>query len=269
MGNENSFWIMKPFSPLFFTVFGVFLLILILASLYLRGKSEETRRTVLVTACAVTFVGFFFYKYALSLDEEYNVLTASMGGFNWWGELPLQLCNISMILIPLAVLKRSRPLMCFGFFIGPLGAFMAVMMPGNGFSGHSIFLPRMLGFYGTHFMIIIEGWALVTFGLFRPRFSDLLKSTFSLLVLALMIFCVNLLLRRSGLHPRANYFFTVETEGISLLELFHSWIPVPFLYLLPSILILLPYMTVVTCAFAIVERITGKKSDWSEERKMV
>ena len=110
-------------------------------------------------------------------------------------------------------------------------------------------------------MIVIEGWALVTFGLFRPRFSDLLKSALSLFILALAIFCVNVLLRRSGLHPRANYFFTVETEGISLLELFHSWIPVPFLYLLPSIVILLPYMIVVTGAFAVVERMTGKKAE--------
>ena len=255
IGNRN--WIMKPFNPLFFAVSAVFLLILVLSSLYLRRKSEETRRTVLVAACAVTFIGFFIYKYALSLDAEYNEIVAAMGGFNWWSELPLQLCNISMILIPVAVLRKSRPLMCFGFFIGPLGAFMALVIPGNGFDGYSLLLPRMLGYYGTHFMIVIAGWALVTFGLFKPRFSDLPGAAVSLVVLSLAVFCVNMLLRWSGLNERANYFFTVETEGISVLEKFYSWIPVPFLYMLPSIGILLVYMALVTGIFTLADRLRG------------
>ena len=257
MNTESSFWIMRPFNPLFITVALLFLAILVVSSLILRKKSEETRRTVLVTACVVTFIGFFIYKYALSLDAEFNAATASMGGFNWWGELPLQLCNISMILIPIAVIRKSRPLMCFGFFIGPLGAFMALVIPGNGFDGYSLLIPRMLGYYGTHFMIVIAGWALVTYGLFRPRFSDLPGAALSLLVLALAVFCVNMLLRWSGLHPRANYFFTVETEGIGLLETFYRWIPVPLLYMIPCIGILLVYMAVVTAAFDGVEKIVA------------
>ena len=40
-----------------------------------------------------------------------------------------------MILIPIAVLRKSRPLMSFSFFLGPLGALMALVMPGNGFNG--------------------------------------------------------------------------------------------------------------------------------------
>ena len=252
-------WIMKPFNPLFIAVFAAFILALAAASFLLRRKSEKTRRTVLIAACAVTFVGFFFYKYALSLDAEYNVITANMGGFNWWGELPLQLCNISMILIPVAVMKKSRPLMCFGFFIEPLGALMALIMPGNGFDGYSLLLPRMLGYYGTHFMIVIEGWALVSFGLFKPRYSDIPKAALTIFILALAIFGVNMLLRQSGLHPKANYFFSVETEGNFVLELFYSWIPVPFLYLIPSIGILAVYMALVTALLSVIGR-RGKKA---------
>ena len=258
---DNGFWIMRPFNTLFLVVFAAFLLLLILASLLLRGKSERTKRTVLVTACLLTFIGYFIYKYYLSLDADYNVITANMGGFNWWGELPLQLCNINMILIPIAVLRKSRPLMCFCFFLGPLGALMALAMPGNGFDGYSLLLPRMLGYYGTHFMIVIEGLALVVFGLFRPRFRDLPRAVLAVLLIAFCIFLINLLLRWSGLHPRANYFFSVETEGNFLLELFHSWIPVPFLYLLPCIGILGVYMLLVTLPFALADRIREKKAE--------
>ena len=177
-----------------------------------------------------------------------------MGGFNWWGELPLQLCNINMLLIPIAVWKKSRPLCCFCFFLGPLGAMMALAMPGNGFDGYSLLLPRMLGYYGTHFMIVIEGLALVTFGLFRPKLRDLPRAILAVLIIAFGVFLINLLLRWSGLHPKANYFFSVETEGNFLLELFHRWIPIPFLYLIPCTGILGAYMLAVTIPFELVDR---------------
>ena len=256
---QNDFWIMRPFNTLFLIVFAAFLALLVIASLLLRGKSDRAKRTVLVAACLVTFVGYFVYKYLLSLDADYDVITANMGGFNWWGELPLQLCNINMILIPIAVLKKSRPLLCFCFFLGPLGALMALAMPGNGFSGYSLLLPRMLGYYGTHFMIVIEGLAIVCFGLYRPRFRDLPRTVLTALLIAFCVFVINMLLRWSGLHPKANYFFSVETEGNALLELFHSWIPVPFLYLMPCIVILGVYMALITGAFAVADRIRARK----------
>jgi len=204
MPENTELFIMRPFNTVFLGVFAAFLALLILASILLRKKSEKTKQAVLVCACVATTVVFFLYKYCLSLDADYNVITANMGGFNWWGELPLQLCNINMILIPIAVLKKSRPLMAFGFFLGPLGAMMALAMPANGFDGYSLLLPRMLGYYGTHFMVVIEGLAIVCFGLYRPKFKDLPRTVFTALAVAFGVFLFNMLLRWNGLHPKAN-----------------------------------------------------------------
>ena len=251
---SSDIWIMRPFNTLFLVAFAAFLLLLVIASILLRGKTERTKSIVLITACVVTVIFFVIYKFFLSMDSDYNLITAEMGGFNWWGELPLQLCNINMLLIPVAVLKKNRPLMCFCFFLGPLGAMMALAMPGNGFDGYSLLLPRMLGYYGTHFMIVIEGLALVTFGLFRPKLRDLPRAILTALIITFVIFLFNLFLRWSGLHPKANYFFSVETEGNALLELFYRWIPTAFLYLLPSTIILGIYMLVITIPFELADR---------------
>ena len=252
--NPHSPWIIRPFNGVFCVCFALFLLLLALAGVLLRGKSERTKKTVLVAACVLTLLGFFAYKYFLSIDAEFNEVTASMGGFNWWGELPLQLCNINMLLIPIAVLTNRRALMSFAFFVGPLGALMALVMPGTGFDGYSILLPRMLGYYGTHFMIIIEALALAVFGLYRPRFRDLPGTIAALLVVSLAVFGVNVLLRATGLHPKANYFFSMETEGNPVLELFYRFVPYPYLYELPSFLILIPYMLLITAGFALADR---------------
>ena len=247
----SDFWIMRSMSPLFFVLLALSLIVLAAASVLLRGKDERAKARILSAVCWATLLGFFVYKYFLSIDPEFNEATASMGGFNWWGELPLQLCNINMLFIPVAALKRWRPLLSFCFFVAPLGALMALVMPGLGFDGYSIFLPRMIGYFGTHYLILIEGLALATLGLYRPRFRDLPLTAAALTVIALLVFGINMLLRATGLHPQANYFFSVETEGNFLLELFYSWIPIPFLYLLPGIVILIVYAAAVTLPFTL------------------
>lgn len=249
-----AFWIMIPLNALFWLTTAAFLLLLFVITLILRNRSERARRVVLAALSILTLIGFFVYKYYLSLDREYDVIMAEMGGFNWWSELPLHLCNINMILLPIAVLKKSRPLMSFCFFLGPLGAVMALLMPGSGFGGHSLLLPRMLGYYGTHFMVVIQGLALETLDLYRPRLRDLPRTVVTALGITFAVFCIDLLLRVSGLNPRANYFYAVETEGNFLLEIFRKWIPYPFLYLLPGVGILVAYMLVFTIPFAIADR---------------
>jgi len=242
----ESFWVLRPFNPVFLCSFGLFIVLLIVSSLILRNKSEKTRRIVLCSACVVTIVVFFIYKYMLSLDTDYRVINAAMGGFNWWTELPLNLCNINMILIPIAVWKRNRSLMSFSFFLGQLGALMALLMPSTGFSGYSLLLPRMLGFFFTHYMVFIESIALASFGLYKPTFREIPKTLITTVIVSFAVFLINIILRKTGLGPKANYFFSVETEGNPVLEIFHKMIPVPYLFLLPALLILGPFMCIET-----------------------
>ena len=257
---DSGFLIMAPFNALFCITFAAFILILIVVSLIMRKKSEKAKRLLIAITCILTFICFFVYKYFISIDKEYDAITQNMGGFNWWGELPLHLCNINLILIPIAMLTMKKPLLSFCFFIAPLGALMALLMPANGFSGYSILLPRMIGFYGIHFIIVIVALSIATFGLYRPKFRDLPLTILTIFIIALIVFGINMLFRYTGLHPKANYFFSVETEGNFLLEIFYKWVPVPFLYLLPSIIILAPYMLLITLGFFIADKAKQKKA---------
>ena len=252
----NGFLILRPFNGLFFLLFAAFGVIFLVLSLIMRRCPDKVRRWVLAVLMLSTLAFFIWYKVMLSRDAEYSALSAAAGKgeFNWWGELPLHLCNINMILIPVGVLLNKRPLMGFSFFLGPLGALMALMMPGVGFENCSILLPRMLGYYGTHFMVFYGGLALWGFGIFRPTFRDILPATLSAMALCFVIFLINLAFRGLGLNRYSNYFYNVETEGNPLLELFHSWIPVRGLYMIPCLLIGVPYMVIVTALFRLMER---------------
>ena len=253
METNSEKWIMRPFNALFFALLTFFTAVLIVASVALRSAGDMTKRIILACVCIFTTVTFFIYKYYLSIDKEYDDIRdeMGMGGFNWWGELPLHLCNINMMLIPIAVLLKIRPLESFCFFAAPLGAMAALAMPGEGFEGYSLLLPRMMGFFGTHFMIFIEGLAITTFRLYKPAFRDIPLTMLTALITLLGVSAINLILRWTGVYPNANYFYSIESENNAVLDMFYRWVPIPVIYIMPCIGILAFYMFVITGIFHI------------------
>ena len=248
--------ILTPFNGVFIVTFLIMTGLFVLAVVLLRKKDLRTRGVALAAIMLANFAFYWYYKAMLSMDTAYSVICeeAGKGAFTWWVELPFHLCNVNMILIPVAAVTRWRPVCSFCFFLAPLGAFMAIIMPGIGFSGYSIFLPRMLGYYITHWVIFFGGVALAALGIYRPRFRDFPVALLTTFGVALFAFCVSELLRATHLADHANYFFTVESEGNAVLDLCHKFVPLPFLYLIPCCLILLPYMCLVTVGFWLYDR---------------
>ena len=244
--------IVSPFNFVFWVLTAFFAFLLTVISFLAKEWNEGIKTAVFVTICLFNCVFFFLYKSALSRDPEYDRLRTSMGGFSWWGELPFHLCNINMILLPVAVMGNIQSLKSFCFFIGPLGAAVALLMPGSEFDNAYLFLPRIIGFYGTHFMIIIEALMLVTFGFYRPAYQDIPKAIAILVALCLAMHGLNLFLRRFGIYDRSNYFYTMETEENSFLAFFYSRIPHPFFYLLPLFLVAALYMCLVAWLYGLI-----------------
>ena len=207
---------------------GLHLLLLLLTAaavllifLLLRGKPEARRSRFLIGVCLFNLALFTVYKLSLSMDAAY-VRAYYPNGFNIFNELPLHLCNINLFLIPLGVWKRNRSIMGFSFFVAPLGALMALLFPEPLFSGFSLFLPRIFGYYVTHALLVVSVLSLATLAIYRRDPTD------------------------------ANYFFTYGAE-IGVLKLFWRIIPVPLLYGLPAPLILAGYMYAV-CALSRLTR---------------
>ena len=160
----------RPFNAGFFLLMAVMIGTIVLLWALLHGRSEQRREAVLIALCVVNIIGFFVYKGFLSGDAQF-LQVSGLDKFNWFNELPLQLCNINMFLIPIGVLTRRRSLLGFAFFVAPLGALLALVFPDPAFSGYSLWLPRMLGYYITHIGLLpasAEGSA----GRHRGAFDD-------------------------------------------------------------------------------------------------
>lgn len=168
---------------------GLHLLLLLLTAaavllifLLLRGKPEARRSRFLIGVCLFNLALFAGYKLSLSMDAAY-VRAYYPNGFNIFNELPLHLCNINLFLIPIGLWKRNRSIMGFSFFVAPLGALMALLFPEPLFSGFSLFLPRIFGYYVTHALLVVCGLSLATLGFYRPDPKDIprILKTFGLL----------------------------------------------------------------------------------------
>ena len=172
----------------------------------------------------------------------------------------MQLCNINMFLIPIGILTKRRSLLGFAFFVAPLAALMALVFPEAPFVGYSLWLPRMLGFYATHILIIVCGLSLVTLGFYRPQFRDIPGIAGTFFLLGIGALAVNFLLRHT-VCPLANYFFVYGGDvDISILNLFWKWLPVPFLYELPALVILVGYMALICRLFSAWDRCRDRQS---------
>ena len=252
--------IMKPFNGTFFLMLGIMILILIGLTLLFRKKSLRTRQIALTAIYIFGLVVFVVYKVFLSRDTAYSEICAAAGkgAFSWWLELPLQLCNINLLMIPVAALTMKRPLLSFAFFVAPMGAGFALAMPGIGFEEYSLLLPRIFFYYLTHFMVFLGGPALACFGLYKPRFKDTVPTALMLLAVTFCIFLINELIIVTGANRYANYFFTMNTEGNAILDLCWALIPVPFLYEIPLVLILLPFILIVTAGFWVAKKLKKK-----------
>ncbi len=245
--------IMRPFHGLFFAFLALLCGGLVLLGRFARTHGEREKKALLLGLSLFNMVFYFVYKFALSRDGQF-LEVSDLDRFNWFNELPLQLCNINLFLIPLGVLTRKRPVLGFAFFIAPLGALMAMCFPEPPFVGYSLFLPRMLGFYGTHGLLVVCGLSLAVMGFYRPHWRDFPGIIGAYGVLTVAAHGINLFLRATGLCAQANYFFTFGAE-ISVLQWFWSMIPRPLFYELPAPFILLAYMSSVTGGFSLGNRL--------------
>lgn len=243
----------RPFNVGFFLLLALTVGAIVLLWALLHGRAEHQRAAVLIALCGINIIGFFIYKGFLSGDAQF-LQASGLARFNWFNELPLQLCNINMFLIPIGILTHRRHLLGFAFFVAPLGALMALVFPEAPFSGYSLWMPRIFGFYFTHMLIIVCSISLATLGFYRPRPKDLPGIAGTFLALGFGALLVDLLLRHT-VCPQANYFFVFGQDvDISILNLFWKWIPVPFLYELPALVILFAYMGLVCLLFFELDR---------------
>ncbi len=128
----------KTFNLTYFLFFGVIIGATVFFSLYGKNKSMHTKKCIIMGICAFNLFFFFFYKIGLFVGHP--ELAIREYKFDIWLELPIQLCNISMFLVPIGIILNNDKLYAYGFYVAPLAAFFALTFPDVDFTETNIFL---------------------------------------------------------------------------------------------------------------------------------
>lgn len=88
--------IIRPFNAAHLLLLALAAGAVVLLWVLLRGQPERCRSAVLIALCAANIIGFFVYKGFLSRDMQF-LEVSGLDRFNWFSELPMQLCNINML----------------------------------------------------------------------------------------------------------------------------------------------------------------------------
>lgn len=260
----KDFLIIAPFNGVFFAFLALNIALALLALKLLKNKPTDTKRRFLTRLYIFVFLVFVAYKLLLPLDAEYmQIYKDTWGSFTYLNELPLNPCNVTLLVLPFAMRSMKRPLLCFCFFAGILGPIMALVMPITGFSGYSLWSIHVFGYYFTHFAILMAPILLLGFGLYAPRCRDTFSFAVIMILLAAAAYGVDVLLRKTGLVPSANYFFCIDHENNPVLMLFHRLIPLPYFCVMPGLAILIPACLGITGVYNLCKRVFSGKAQRS------
>lgn len=153
------------------------LIIPVIIFIFLRNKSQETKKLVLLYISICTLVSFSLgHKFASFLD-----ITA-------W---PFHLCNTAMYIIPLCLVFKWDKLFYFTYFINVLGAFLAMAVP-NYSSEANLFSTSLVNFYVNHYIAFFMPILMVALRIYkRPTLRTFIYSMVGFLIYFVLVLILN------------------------------------------------------------------------------
>ena len=94
-----------------------------------RNTTERTKTMALLGLSLFNIIIFTVNKFVMARTFE---------GFEILNELPLQLCNLNLILIPLALITKNKLLMSYIYFVATIAAIAAILFFDSRYDGYNV-----------------------------------------------------------------------------------------------------------------------------------
>ena len=188
-----------------------------------------------------------------------------------WGSpleyLPFHLCSLNAMVLPFAVYKKHEMLSNL-LLLWSLGALVALVI--NSAQAHfEIFSLTFFFYFFPHVLEFGIPILLFKLGYVKKRIKYIWSTVAITLVAYIIIHIINVIinnycLKNGVLNPsgeiiQVNYMFSITPEN-PLLALFYSWIPYPFWYMIPVILVVTIYLCAIY-AKELIEYFKSKKAN--------
>ena len=156
-----------------------------------RKQNIGTKRCALIFVSVVALINFLMWRH-------------SFASFIDPMKLPLSLCTIAAVFIPLSLIHKLDKLFYFTLFIAVVGAFMAMLVPNT--RNMTLFNPGTVSFWLNHMTVFMVPLLAVAFGVFpRPKWQQFTYSLAGFAVYFGFILVTNAWIANSN--PTVDYFF--------------------------------------------------------------
>lgn len=223
--------------------------VIIIALYYiLKNKEEKIQRIVLFVLSLSGIAAIIYNLVVWNSPIEY---------------LPFHMCSINALLLPVAITTKNKTIGNL-LLVWCLGALIALVA---NFAQGSFLLnePTFWFYYLPHtfeFGIPVLLFALGIFH-FKPKYiistvgiTLVIYTIVHFINLALNQYCIdNNLVDWAGNQIQVNYMYSVKPEANPLMELFWSWIPHSYWYMLPAIAVVAVYELGLSASWYIKHRI--------------
>ncbi len=218
----------RVFSPIWCIVLVLTVMLAVLIASWSSRQSAETILNILKWVSVGEMIFLLTYKFSLRYAKNFE--------YNFYNELPCYLCNMTLVIAFIAATTSNRYCMAYCSTVGWVGGVIALVMPDYKFRDIPLFSRQFVGYYGVHCSLFLLAISFLTCQLYVPAYLDILGVIGILFVCLVIAHCTNYFLRKSR-YPKANYIYTYGPDGIAILEKFWNLIPIPFVYLIPVIIV--------------------------------
>lgn len=166
-----------------------------------------------------------------------------------WEYLPLHLCSLNALVLPVAVFTRNKTLSNL-LLLWSLGAIMALVV-NTAQANYEIFSGTFFFYFFPHLLEFGVPILLFKLGLVKKDVKCIVSTLLITLAVYSLIhlsnvtlnnyFLANEICNPSGAIVQVNYMYSLRPEN-PVLDLFWNWIPYPYFYMLPVILVVLAYL---------------------------
>ena len=227
---------------------------LIIIALYhiLKHFSEKVQRIVLFVLSLSGFAAIIFNLVVWNSPIEY---------------LPFHMCSINAILLPIAIATKSKTIgnLLLLWCLGALIALVANFAQG----GFLLDEPTFWFYYLPHTFEFGIPVLLFTLGIFHFKPKYILSTIGITLVIYTIVHFINLWINQycidnnildwAGNIIQVNYMYSVRPDANPLLELFWSWNPHPYFYMLPTLGVVAVYELCLYASWYVKHRIPKDK----------
>lgn len=211
-----------------------------------KNKDDKTKNRVLIVS-AILIDTFEIFKILMMCIRAKDLM-------GWTGELPLFLCSIQLITIPLAAFSKGRvkeAALDFVTIFGILGALMGTYLAGQNYACYPVISLDNVVSGITH---CISGF--VSLYVLISKMASMKKKNIPITLTILFAFCVGAYI--ANIFTDCNYMFLSRGDGTPY-DIVYNWVGgSPVLYPLLVVLLFVIYITAYYFVFYLISKRTKK-----------